>query len=375
MDFTFVPFEDNHRQVWDAFVRANPHAWPGQDAAIIDFERGRGHASFAHLAFGDDRRLIAVAPMFLLGQRQARVFNFRILSTGSSLRGGPLLRPGLSLRVRQQFMKAWAAWLDDLASRERIDIIRVAFPHMVGDQLSTDFYDGYPLSEHGFADQGRLTLLMDLTVPGQLFDRLPPKTRRMVRCAETAGVEFRPVEDREEWLRFHEINVETFAGRDFEPYSLESMALVWDRFVDRGLAHAFCVGHEGRTISVTMIVGTRYSCYGWLGFNRRPMPIAGAKNLLTYRVMEWLRHRGVHYFEIGSMEFDDPLQRRIGRFKQSFGGRPHYGLQGLRTRSALKQASADWLRALSRKLNSRKPRSSQMRTDEDADACGAGSQL
>jgi hypothetical protein len=350
MDFRFVHFEDNYREAWDTFVTANPHAWPGQDAAIIDFERSRGHASFSHLAYSEGGQLVAVAPMFLLTQRQARFFHFRILTSGSTLRGGPLLRADMPPKLRQQFMAAWTLWLDGLARRERIDAIRVAFPHVIGDQLSRDFYEYYPLRGNGFVEQAGLTLLMDLTVPGDLFNRLTKECRKAVRRAKKDAVEFQLVSDRETWLSFHELNLEFSKTKEFPPYSEESMAILWDRFIERGLAHAFYIRHEGRAICAMIVAGTRHSCYAWIGFNRIPRPVIGASNLLMYSIMEWMRQSGRHYFELGSMEFHDAYERDISHNKQSFGGRPHYGLDGVRVVSGLKQASVDWMRAAHRKL-------------------------
>ncbi len=355
MGFKFIPFDDAHREAWDAFVAVNPHAWPGQDTAIIDLEQSFGHESFSHLAYGDDGKLLAVAPMFLLAQRQARFFRFRILSTGSSLRGGPLLRADLSPKVRMQFLAAWAAWMDDLARRARIDLIRVAYPHLIGEQLSRDYHDYFPLKHLGFVEESRLTLLLDLTVTGELFDRLTPACRKAVRRAQKGGAEFQPVNEREIWVGFHDLNVEFFKNKGSEPYSKQSLGILWDRFVARGLAHAFCVRHEGKVICVTLAVGTQYSSYAWIGFYRIPRPVVGASNLLMYEIIEFMRRSGRHYFELGSLEFDDPSQRAISSFKESFGGRPHYGLEGVRVVNELKQASVNWLRAMSMTLRRRAP--------------------
>jgi hypothetical protein len=355
LGFKFIPFDDAHREAWDAFVAGNPHAWPGQDTAIIDLEQSLGHESFSHLAYGDDGKLLAVAPMFLLTHQQARFFRFRTLSTGSSLRGGPLLRADLSPKVRLQFLSDWTAQLGDLARRARIDIIRVAYPHVIGDRLSRDFYDYYPLRDYGYTEQARLTLLLDLTIPGKLFDRLTPACRKAVRRAQKGGAEFQPVSDRETWMGFYDLNLEFFEKKQSSPYSKQSLAILWDRFLARGLAHAFCIRHEGRAICVTLVVGTRHSSYAWIGFYKIPRPVVGASNLLMYEIIECMRKSGTHFFEIGSLEFDDPGQRAISDFKQSFGGRAHYGLEGVRVMSELKQASVDWLRAMSAVLRRKAP--------------------
>ncbi len=368
MDLRFVSLDDRYQESWDSFVAANPHAWPGHDRAIIDFERSRGHESFAHLILGDEGQVVAVAPLFLLRQRRARLFQVRTLSTGSTLRGGPLLRADSSPRQRQTVMETWATWITALARRERVDEIRVAFPHVMGDRLSREVFDYYPLSDYGFLERAHLTMLMDLSAPGDLFGRLAPACRKAVRRATKAGAEVEAVTDRETWMGFNELNHEFSRSKGFAPLSEESMAILWDRFVARGLAHAFCIRSSRQAICAMIVVGTRHSCYAWIGFNRIPRPVIGASNLLMYNIMEWLRATGRRYFELGSVEFDTPDARRITAFKRSFGGQPQYGLDGGRIVNEMKVASIDWLQALAGRWRDRTRSGEQWVVSGDVDA-------
>jgi hypothetical protein len=70
--------------------------------------------------------------------------------------------------------------------------------------------------------------------------------------------------------------------------------------------------------------------------------------------MQQARADGARYFEIGSMEFDDPRQRRIATFKRGFGGKPRPAMGGGLILSKAKQASIDMLGALASRLRRRR---------------------
>ena len=54
------------------------------------------------------------------------------------------------------------------------------------------------------------------------------------------------------------------------------------------------------------------------------------------------------FFEIGSLEFDDPSQRDIAQFKRSLGGEIHPSLDGQLELSELKLGSLRWLQTAAR---------------------------
>jgi hypothetical protein len=83
------------------------------------------------------------------------------------------------------------------------------------------------------------------------------------------------------------------------------------------------------------------------------MPLPGASNLLVHGMMQSARARGVHFFEIGSLEFGDARQQGIAAFKRSFGGVARPAMGGRRVLSRVKAAAADLAGAFAGKLRGR----------------------
>jgi hypothetical protein len=350
MALKFVPLDDSTKQQWDRFVGDNPHAWVGHHAAIIAFERAQGHAPLAHLALGKGDKVQAVCPLFITEERLVRYVPVRSLTTGCSLRGAPLLAAGLGVKKRRSFWREWTAWVVELARRQGVDQIRASFPHVFGEELNRQVYPYFPLRDFGFDQSANYTLLMDLrAAPPEISSLMKPETRKKIRQTLAAGVELVQISDRERWLgECDELNRQTFGSKALSAYGREVMEIVWDQFVEPGLAEVLGIEHEGQLLTVQVNVGTGRSYYYWLGFNRRPCPLTGSHSLLMLRCMERYRERGAAFFELGSMEFDDPSQRDIAQFKRSLGGEVYPALEGQLELSELKLGSLRWIQTLAR---------------------------
>lgn len=356
MEFHFHPLNDETRPLWDGFVSAHPWAWPGHDTAVVDFEVSRGERSLSMLALDERGRVAAVSPLFLSDQTQARLIRFRTLSTGHSLRGAPLIDPKLSLKNQALFWQTWSDRLLELAAEMNIDNITVGFPHLYGGHFNREIYPYMPLRDIGYEPGGNLTLIKDLSAcDGDLLRSVKSGCRSSIRRAQASGARCLRVSERQAWLDLYALNEETFRDEPFSHYSRQTMEIIWDGFVERGLAHVFAIEFEGATIGALVTGGNRHSQYYWMSFNRKPMPLPGANNFLLFYAMDCLRGQGVRFMELGSLEFDDTRQKNIARFKRSFEGTIHPSMDGTLTVSELKMATADWLKALSRRLRGRKP--------------------
>lgn len=356
MDFQFLPYRPELKPQWDRFYACHPAAWPGQHSALLEFERLRGHASHTHLVYDNSDRLVAVSPLFEEIVFRDRFFRFRRLVSSTALRGGPLLSCDLGPRLQKQFWESWSSWVTDYGLRQGFDEVRVSLPHIVGECSIYDIFPYFPLHDFGFDEITNLTLIMDLQQEdNELLDRFESVCRKNIRHARREGVEFSVIDSREEWMACEELNRQTFEDQPFPAYDRLTMAAIWDLFVEQGLAQAFGVHQHGQWLCVIVTVGTKFSHYGWIGFNRKPYPVRGANNLLVYEVMRWLRDHGRKYYEIGSFEFDNRRQQQIARFKRRFNAEPRYGMMGRRCLSPVKEATADWLTVLVDKVRSFAP--------------------
>ncbi|MCE5230849.1 hypothetical protein LLG95_14825 [bacterium] len=350
MEFKFIPLDQARRADWDRFVAGNPHAWVGHDLAHIDFEASLGHESASHLVLDTRGQVIGVVPLFLVEYGVARVFRFRAMVTGTSLRGGPLPAADMPPKTRRDFWRAFAEWAQSECARRGIDEIRVNLPHFIGQTHALDFYEVNPLRELGFKDVPNLTMLLDLQATDDLVANFEGRCRNSYKKALSAGAEWEAIGDRATWLSLEDLNKQTFADEQAEAYSRHTMEVIWDRFAARGLVKISALKHEGRYISACVRAGTNFSEYIWMIFNERPRRLQGSTNLLIGKDLEDMRSRGVRWCELGSLDFDDPRQHNIANFKRSFGGKVYRTLGCKLCLSPLKLASAQWLQAAAGKL-------------------------
>lgn len=364
MEFKFIPFDETQRPAWDAFVASNPHSWVGHDSAHIDFEESLGHPSFSHLVLDERGKVAGVTPLFFQASTRGRI-RFKTLMTGTGLRGAPLIAADMPPKTRREFWRAWADWIRNEAPKQKVDEIRVSFPHFIGTQHISEFYEVNPLRELGFHDTPNLTMLKDLSaVNGDVIASFEKKCRSALKKAAEAGAEWVAISDRGQWLAFDELNKQTFAEESADAYSRRTLEIVWDRFVARGLARVAALRCDGRWISAGVRAGNQFSEYNWILFNERPRTIQGGTNFFIGRDIENMRARGIHWCELGSLEFDDPRQRNIAEFKRSFGGRVCPSMDCKLVLNPLKAATAAWLQALAGRLRDSK-KAGSIKTDNN----------
>lgn len=351
MRFEFKPYRAQARDEWETFVRGNPHAWPGHATAAMRLEEVSGHRNRSLMAYSTETgELQGVIPLFEWTERRSRIFRYRGLSTGNQLRGAPLLKPGMGRRVVRDFWAELAAYLRRMGREGGVDEIMVAFPHHFGVEPVHAVYPYLPLREYGYREQNMVTLVLDLPEDGEaLMAGFDKKARGAIRYARKEGASFEPIEHRDTWMGCYELNLETFEGEPASALSRRKMEILWEEFVEGGWASVFGVRHQGRIIGTKMLVGTAEVQYAWYAFNHQPDRLRGAAELLVYETLCRMMARGVKIFELGTIEFGNERQRGIGRFKQRFGGRPRYGMEGKLTLSPLKAATEQWLKAFWRK--------------------------
>jgi hypothetical protein len=180
---------------------------------------------------------------------------------------------------------------------------------------------GYsPLLHHGYKPRHGVGLLLDLTQPvEQLASARRSGCRQSVNKAAAAGATATELIDRREWMACRDINVQTLGEL---AYSDAQMAAIWDDFIAPGHAVAHVVRVDGTPAALTVTIFANRSAYYWIGFNRKPAPTAGAGHLALWTAILDARNRGCQYFELGSLDFENPRNVGISQFKQSFGGLP-----------------------------------------------------
>ena len=348
-----LPYSVDLQSEWARFVDTHPHRAIGHLPAIATLEQLTSGARNRSLVVRDEAgRLVGVIPLFECERCELRLFRTRVLCSGTHVPSGPLLATSLSERQLLGVTEQIATRLVAEAREIRADAIEIAYPTVVGDRPAVENMGLYPLRPFGFHETNVVALVADLSVSeGELMTKLDAKARNLIKRCLKGGAEVRPILAREEWLRCHELNQATLGAH---AYSKEAFAAIWDVIIAPGHAAAVGTYFEGRLVSVVTVTLVGSSSYYWLSFNSAPPPIPGANTLALWEGMLTARRSGRALFELGSLEFDNPKQIRIGKFKAQFGGRPVYALAGVRQLRPIRRATLDLIAQLARSLPRRR---------------------
>jgi lipid II:glycine glycyltransferase (peptidoglycan interpeptide bridge formation enzyme) len=193
--------------------------------------------------------------------------------------------------------------------------------------------DYYPLRRFGFKENFVLSMFINLQEPQeQLFANLDGKCRNMVKSASSGNLECRVTKNRQEWLSFYDMSIQTLGSL---ADSIESFIAIWDHFIQTGQAFSIAAFREDKPIAVVICVYSKFSCYYWKGFRNKQNSPNGCNNLLIWKSILKAKDLGCIQFEMGSLEFGSGKSAQIAKFKQGFAGKPRYQFRGSYVRSKL----------------------------------------
>lgn len=306
---------------WDAFVLSHPLAWVGHLADICKIEKElTGATNQSLVVLNEQDQIIALLPLFEMTEQAFKLVPIRLLNTGSQLRSGPLIAASAADRNRDKILDVLIATISQMATEHQVDRTTISYPVFVGTTTALNHYRYLPIRRFGYQQLMAVSMIIDLSESlDQLSKRLSKSCRRKIKnCQQDAG-EFCTITDKQDWLQCYDINRQTLGE---SCYSKRAMELIWDKFVVPG--HVIITGakYRGEIVSVSATAMMNQVSYAWLGFNGQPRQIRGSDNMVVWETMLMLKERGIRYFEVGSLEFDDEKQIQIGAFKKSFGGVP-----------------------------------------------------
>lgn len=348
-----IPYTVDLEPEWRAFVTEHPDRSIGHVPEMAEFERVASGASNHSLVVRDDRdRLVGVVPLFLTELRELRALRTRVLSSGTTVPSGPLLATALSARQQAELTDAIVARMVQEARALGADVVSIAYPTVLRGKPAVEALGVFPLRRHGFRETNVVALISDLSrSEDELLASIDSKARNLIKRCRSAGGEVRRIATREEWMQADELNRITLGSGAYAP---EAMQAFWSQFLEPAHAGAVGVYLEGRLISVVSMTLVGAASYYWLSFNLLPSPVPGANSLALWEAMLLAKRSGAVMFELGSLEFDEPKQVRIGRFKAQFGGRPVYALAGVKQLRPLRRASLDLIGQAMRAIRGRR---------------------
>jgi hypothetical protein len=315
-----VDFTPDQTREWDEFVASHPLASYGHLSAQFRLAAVAGMANVSLVA-RDGRKICGLLPLFLTRHHTLRVIPVRELASGALFPAGPLVSPQLQGKAETRVLETLLAAVRARALTRNADRVLVTHPTVVGGQPAIVRFGYSPLLHHGYKPRHGVGLLLDLTQPvEQLASARRSGCRQSVNKAAGSGATAVLLTDRREWMACRDINVQTLGEL---AYSDAQMATIWDDFIAPGHAIAHVVRSGGVPAAVTVTTLANGSAYYWIGLNRKPAPVPGAGHLALWTAILDARERGCRYFELGSLDFENPRNIGISQFKQSFGGTPY----------------------------------------------------
>ncbi|HEY0874544.1 MAG TPA: GNAT family N-acetyltransferase [Vicinamibacterales bacterium] len=314
-----VDFTPELTPEWDAFVTSHPLSSYGHLSAQFRLAAVTGTANVSLIA-REGRKICGLLPLFLARQRALRMVPVRDLVSGALFPAGPLVSPQLQGKAEVRVIENLLDAVRARAGAQHADRVLITHPTVIGGQPAVVRFGYSPLLHYGYKPRPGVGLLLDLSEPvEQLAAARRSGCRQSINKAVAAGATAVRLVDRREWMECRDINVQTLGAL---AYSGAQMATIWDDFISPGHAAAHVVRVDGAPAAVAVTIFANDSAYYWIGFGRKPAPLPGAGHLALWTAILDARERGCRYFELGSLDFENPRNIGISQFKQSFGGVP-----------------------------------------------------
>jgi len=145
---------------------------------------------------------------------------------------------------------------------------------------------------------------------------------RNLRRAEKGGLEVEPVRGGD-IEAFYGVLVKNLAAKGASPtHSLEELGYLAAAFPDEVVVFEARVGADVVGGCLVMLCSRRAALAFYIcdDPDRRPLPVA---ETVLYRAVEWLRERGVAFFDLGTVSRGPDINWGLVRFKSKFGSRTY----------------------------------------------------
>ena len=348
--FGVRPFADVADR-WDASVGQSSESWLFHLSDWIALEeRSAKSVSFA---LELDGAIVGLCPLYVGTKQYGRVIKSRFLHTGRA-RSGPAVLDGLSAVRQAEARAALFAEIDRIAGECGVDSIEVRLPSIAAAYLPPArpslnpmrVIGGYGPVGYGAHTSGGLRDQVLSLAGGEerLWSGLEHDCRKAVRKATKCGVEVVEAVDRSDIAKYHRLHVDNFHHTGATPVPLAEFEMMWDRLHGRGLMRMYFARHEGRTIAGLIALSFAGASTYWAGSSIREAQNLRPNNLLMWHAILQSEKSGCRWFELGPT-FDDAdpssKARRIGRFKEQFGGQPFELFEGVKRTRPLKVAAME----------------------------------
>jgi len=352
-----LPLTESRAADWDAFVTASNDAWLFHLTDWIRVEE-QNDRSVSFLVEADGG-IVGIFPLYLGRRKYAGVVPVNLLHTGRA-RSGPALAPGLGENQRRSVLQYMLQHADTIATEHRVSSLEIRLPSLAPSYLPPLRSHVSPLSYFGpFSpikygrELGRsmtLDRIVCLDAPSDtLWMELDDDCRKAIRKARKQGVVVTPAQSREDVADYHRIHVENYRHTGARVLPLAHFERLWDAFHQRGCLELLFAESAGQRVAGLLMLSFRDGATYWAGSSLVAFQHLRPNNLLMWEAMMSAKDRARRWFELGpTFPFASPESktRRIGRFKEQFGGEDLYLYEGVRSYWPVTIASLEILDAV-----------------------------
>lgn len=267
---------------------------------------------YRHLVFRRRTKIVGFLPGALVDHEAACVY----CSPWGASMGGLVVHPEAAYAEVEEMVAVWLQAATDWgAQRIEVTLVPICFQNVPA-QDTVEF----AMVRQGFS-YAACTLMMTVKLPaadGFPDDILDDNARRRVKQATNRGCEVLVSNDLD---AFWSMNVETMQSHGSTPtHTKEEMAWLWREQPDAfclHLAYAENCAVGGMLLfqvtdkaATTFYIASRRDAQGL-----RPV------NLLSYRVLQWARQKGLDWLDFGPSTFGLEPHNTLIHFKEEHGGR------------------------------------------------------
>jgi FemAB family len=273
-----------------------------------------GEKNLSHLIVRREGRVVAMA--------QFRILRLRLLKRGIAYaRWGPLCRSAEPAADRKNLTATMRAIKEEYAARRRllVSILPGVFERDREGEVLCEV-----LRETGFSARTgcrpQRTIRLDLTPSLEALRKgLDPKWRNKLNGAGRNGLSIVEGTGDELYAAFAQAYREMLARKKFEEgISVDSFARVQRRLPESLKMRILLCQKGGKTLNGVVVAVTGDTAIYLLGATTDEGTKAKGSYLLQWRAIEWLKERGVLWYDLGGV---DPERNPGGYdFKKGFGG-------------------------------------------------------
>lgn len=319
----------SNKEDWDNFCLESDDAWFWHTTKwhdyTLEYRPELTPVSHSFLVFAG-AEIAAICPLVLETSR-GPAGEVRQFSYGGDAAPSPAFSAKLSAKIRKAARRALFEQIDQLAVANRVQRVAFRTTPLAPCFWRSDYPLPNPLLREGFSDISLLSQVIDLSkTKEQLFREIRNDHRNDIKRAEkilSVSI-FDNSNITDDHFERYRLLHHKAAGRTTRPRSTFDMMHRW---IQEGFAALACASINGEGVGFALINVYKDAAYYSSSANDPAFGELPIGHLLQWRVLNWLKDRGIRCYETGLQQYASlphALASRkdwnISNFKRGFGG-------------------------------------------------------